>query len=114
MKALRKEESGTWEEFEPRFRVVKPYRPQKVKKQPQLELAFDHIPIKPTLAEQRRRAFDGFRFSMPKPAAGLASAGERRDEKGGSARAPTETATGSTAAIAARSSAQSVEVESGE
>lgn len=69
LKALRKEESGNWEEFEPRFRVVKPYRPQKVKKQPQLELAFDHIPVKPTLAEQRRRAFDGFRFSMPKPVA---------------------------------------------
>ena len=69
LKALRKEEDGGWEEFEPRFRVVKPYRPQKVKKQPQLELAFDHIPVKPTLTEQRRRAFDGFRFSMPKPVA---------------------------------------------
>ena len=69
LKALRKEGDNPWEEFDPRFRVVKPYRPQKVKKQPQLELAFDHIPIKPTLAEQRRRAFDGFRFSMPKPAA---------------------------------------------
>ena len=69
LKALRKEGSQAWEEFDPRFRVVKPYRPQKVKKQPQLELAFDHIPIKPTLSDQRRRAFDGFRFSMPKPAA---------------------------------------------
>jgi len=69
LKALRKEEGAYWEEFDPRFRVVKPYRPQKVKKQPQLELAFDHIAVKPTLADQRRRAFDGFRFSMPKPAA---------------------------------------------
>lgn len=69
LKAIRKEGDDEWEEFDPRFRVVKPYRPQKVKKQPQLELAFDRIPVKPTLSDQRRRAFDGFRFSMPKPAA---------------------------------------------
>ena len=69
LKVLRKEEGAAWEEFEPRFRVVKPYRPQKAKKQPQLELAFDRFYEKPTLAEQRRRAFDGFRFSMPKPVA---------------------------------------------
>ena len=54
LKALRKEEDGGWEEFEPRFRVVKPYRPQKVKKQPQLELAFDHIPVKPTLSHMQK------------------------------------------------------------
>ena len=69
LKAFRKEEGDAWEEFDPRFRVVKPYRPQKAKAQPQMELLFDHIPVKPTLAEQRRRAFDGFRFSMPKPIA---------------------------------------------
>jgi hypothetical protein len=69
LKAIRKEGDDEWEEFDPRFRVVKPYRPQKAKRVPQLELAFDHIPIKPTLSDQRRRAFDGFRFSMPKPAA---------------------------------------------
>jgi hypothetical protein len=69
LKALRKEGTDAWEEFAPRFRVVKPYRPQKVKTQPQLELAFDRIPVKPALADQRRRAFDGFRFSMPKPVA---------------------------------------------
>lgn len=69
LKALRKDGDDSWEEFEPRFRVVKPYRPQKPKKLPQLELAFDHIPVKPPLAEQRRKAFDGFRFSLPKPVA---------------------------------------------
>ncbi len=75
LKALRKyDESPVWEDFEPRFRVVNPYRPQKVKKQPQMELEFDHIPVKPLLADQRRRAFDGFRFSMPKQ---VASAVER-------------------------------------
>jgi len=69
LKALRKDGNDAWEEFEPRFRVVKPYRPQKTKKLPQLELALDRIPVKPTLADQRRKAFDGFRFSMPKPVA---------------------------------------------
>jgi len=69
LKAIRKEGDEAWEEFDPRFRVVKPYRPKKAKAQPQMELAFDRIPVKPTLAEQRRRAFDGFRFSMPKQVA---------------------------------------------
>lgn len=69
LKAICKEDDDSWDEFEPRFRVVKPYRPKKTKKQPQMELAFDRMPVKPTLADQRRRAFDGFRFSMPKPVA---------------------------------------------
>jgi hypothetical protein len=75
LKALRKEGARAWEEFEPRFRVVKPYRPAKVKKEPQLELAFARIPEKPvppTLAEQRRKAFNAFRFSLPKPIAAAA------------------------------------------
>lgn len=69
LKAVRKEESGGWEEFEPRFRVVKPYRPLRAKEEPQLELAFEKLAVKPSLADQRRRAFDGFRFAMPKPVA---------------------------------------------
>ena len=71
LKAVRKEESGGWEEFEPRFRVVKPYRPLKAKEEPQLELAFEKLAVKPSLADQRRRAFDGFRFAMPKPVAAV-------------------------------------------
>ena len=69
LKALRKEGDNKWYEFEPRFRVVKPYRPKKAKKQPQLELGLGEMPVISSIAEQRRRAFDGFRFALPKQVA---------------------------------------------
>jgi hypothetical protein len=69
LEAIRKEDDGFWQKFEPHFRVVKPYRPQKVKKEPNMELAFDYVPRRPLLADQRRRAFDRFRLSMPKDVA---------------------------------------------
>ena len=69
LKALRKENDSYWQEFDPRFRVVQPYRPRKPKPTPQLELGLGAIPVKSSISEQRRRAFDGFRFTMPKPVA---------------------------------------------
>jgi hypothetical protein len=75
LRALRKREDRPWEEFAPDFRVVQPYRPRKVKPSPQLELELGPIPTKPTavsLAQQRKWAFDRFRFSLPKPVAARA------------------------------------------
>jgi hypothetical protein len=75
LRALRKHEGQSWEEFTPTFRVVQPYRPRKAKPSPQLELDLGPVATKPpewTLAQQRRRAFDSFRFSLPKPVAARA------------------------------------------
>ena len=69
LKALRKEDDSYWEEFDPRFRVVHPYRPRKPKQTPQLELSLGAVQVKSSVSEQRRRAFDSFRFSLPKPIA---------------------------------------------
>ena len=69
LKALRKGIASSWQEFDPRFRVVQPYRPRKPKKTPQLELGLGVVQVKSSISEQRRRAFDGFRFTMPKPVA---------------------------------------------
>ena len=69
LKAVRKGIDSYWQEFDPRFRVVQPYRPKKPKKTPQLELSLGGLQAKPSLSEQRRRAFDEFRFAMPKPVA---------------------------------------------
>lgn len=70
-----------WEPFDPAFRLVKPYRPSKSKARPappapaardQLSFGFfDTVsapPPKPTLSlpQQRKRAFDRFRFALPK------------------------------------------------
>lgn len=72
LRALRKSEGKAWEEFTPTFRVVQPYRPRKAKPSSQLELNLGMIATKPpelTRAQQRRRAFDSFRFSLPKAVA---------------------------------------------
>ncbi len=69
LKARFKEVGSDWEPFVPPFRVVKPYRPKKAKENPSMELAFDYIPRRPLLADQRRQAFDGFRLSVPKDVA---------------------------------------------
>ncbi|MEX1119058.1 MAG: hypothetical protein WEB60_09710 [Terrimicrobiaceae bacterium] len=71
LKAFRKGNDGAWEEFTPSFRLVQPNHPQKVKSQNDREpdLPFDFIPARPLLADQRRRAFHGFRASMPKEVA---------------------------------------------
>ncbi len=75
LRAVRKDEGRPWEEFAPAFRVVPPYRSRKIKPSPQLELNFgpDEAP-RPTLspAQQRKRAFDSFRFSLPRPVAAQA------------------------------------------
>ena len=67
--------SRSWDPFTPRFRLVHPYRrapkPKKKKSSPQLTL-FTPEQLgkpKPTPAQRRKRAFDGFRFSLPKPVA---------------------------------------------
>ncbi len=83
LEAVRKAaESPRWEPFQPGFRLVKPYRPSKAKKksaatkspaasQDQLSFGFlDEVPKpEPTLAQQRKQAFDRFRFSLPKDVA---------------------------------------------
>src|ERR1700724_2776757 len=67
LSAMRKEPGMPWTEFTPKFRIVQPYRPRKkAAPSPQLELNLGVIPIRRTpdsLASQRRRAFDQFRFS---------------------------------------------------
>ena len=75
LKAVRKEAGGMlWRTFQPIFRMVRPYRRAATKRTTpfQLELSFapevSSMP-KMTLADQRKRAFDGFRFSLPKEVA---------------------------------------------
>lgn len=74
---------GPWEPFLPDFRVVHPYRPRKprgARRENGDQLAFDFFdqtiqprPAEPlTPAQQRRRAFDQFRFSLPRPVAKVA------------------------------------------
>jgi len=76
LRALRKTCGEPWTEFAPQFRVVQPYRPRKkAPPTPQMELNLGVIPVvRPaeSLAAQRRRAFDKFRFSLPKPVAARA------------------------------------------
>lgn len=79
LRAVRKRaDERAWKEFAPVFRLVHPYRRAKVPVKPkvpveQLELALAASSGKPfappSLAEQRKRAFDGFRFSLPKEVA---------------------------------------------
>jgi hypothetical protein len=78
--------SGEWRELSPTFRLVAPYRPlrrrtgisRQAKKDTAVgQLGFDlggdaapvEKPIPLTPAQLRRRAFDQFRFSLPKPVA---------------------------------------------
>ena len=75
LRALRKNDGQSWEEFAPTFRVVRPYRPRRVKPSPQLELDLGPVAMKlPDLspAQQRKRAFDRFRFSLPRAVAARA------------------------------------------
>lgn len=75
LRALRKTEGEPWKEFAPAFRVVRPYRSRKrAAPSPQLELNLGAIPVAypDTAAARRRRAFDQFRFSLPKPVAARA------------------------------------------
>ncbi|MDF1658025.1 MAG: PcfJ domain-containing protein [Verrucomicrobiales bacterium] len=77
--AVRRHRSeGLWTPFIPEFRIIHPYRPRRVpqkKAAPTEQLAFDFFeetfepekPLQETKAQQRKRAFDKFRFSMPKP-----------------------------------------------
>lgn len=73
---------SSWEPFLPEFRVVHPYRPKRKTagvrgRSPQL--AFDFFddtfdpnpPVRLTPAQQTRKAFECFRFSMPKPVAAV-------------------------------------------
>jgi hypothetical protein len=73
-----------WEPFVPVFRLVAPYRraakkPAKPEPRPAAaeQLAFDLLdstPVRPKplpIAAQRKRAFDSFRFSLPKEVAGV-------------------------------------------
>ena len=87
--AVCKGEDGPWENFVPDFRLVAPYRPSAAKRkkaaktkkvvadaeQMTLDLFADappqprRKPAPPPLAVQRKRAFDAFRFSLPKEVA---------------------------------------------
>lgn len=86
-----KKTADSWEPFVPEFRLVAPYRrttkptSKKVEKssslpEPANQLGFDlfdqlpvskkpQVPAPPSMAEQRKRAFDSFRFSLPKEVA---------------------------------------------
>jgi len=77
----RHEDGGPWRTFQPEFRLVKPYRGRKTppKKKPDGEeqFVFDFFPDtfsrppaeRDSLSRQRTRAFDSFRFSLPRPVA---------------------------------------------
>lgn len=76
LRALHKEDGKTWQQFAPISRVVQPYRPLR-KAKPSAQLEFDlgatTAPVREnSLATQRKRAFDKFRFSLPKPVAARA------------------------------------------
>lgn len=69
LKAVRKNGDSKWVEFDPCFCVVHPYRSRKPKIVPQLEFDLGGTAVRSSLPDQRRRAFDAFRFAMPKPVA---------------------------------------------
>lgn len=82
---MRRGRGEAWQAFSPEFRLVHPYRPAKTAtakstaKRPANQLVFDFFddsvarrhdaPLTP--AQKRKRAFDQFRFSLPKPVARL-------------------------------------------
>ncbi len=81
---VRRGRAANWESFVPEFRLVHPYRsvapaPKEKSAAPGNQLLFDFFdeaavrrldaPLTP--ARCRKRAFDGFRFSLPKPVARL-------------------------------------------
>lgn len=72
LRAVQKTGGAAWREFTPAFRVVRPYRPKrKPKPLAQLELNLGPVATRPrdSVAAQRKRAFDAFRFSLPRPVA---------------------------------------------
>ena len=78
---MRRGRAANWEPFVPEFRLIHPYRPLKKptapKEKPSDQLCFDFlseteqirsaVPLTPS--QRRKRAFDQFRFSLPKRAA---------------------------------------------
>ncbi|MAS95779.1 MAG: hypothetical protein CMO55_21460 [Verrucomicrobiales bacterium] len=76
---MRRGVNGQWQPFSPEFRLVYPYRPKKrntsTEKRNKEQLCFDFFeqtskqPEPKTPSEQRKRAFEQFRFSLPKPVA---------------------------------------------
>lgn len=78
---MRRGRAGAWENFTPEFRLVYPYRPARKTvpktRDPGPQLCFDfadsltetNAPLTPS--QQRKRAFDQFRFSLSKPVAHL-------------------------------------------
>lgn len=76
---IRRGRGSSWQPFVPEFRLVHPYRPGKNrkpgKKVPGSQLVFDFLEeaagpapeLSVTPAQRRKRAFDSFRFSLPKP-----------------------------------------------
>src|SRR4051794_20077965 len=69
---IKRRQTTTSEPFEPLFQLVHPYRRDRVSSKPappvQMELAFPTAKkpaAAPTLDEQRKRAFDKFRLSLP-------------------------------------------------
>lgn len=80
-RAVRRGGGGDWREFVPEFRVIHPYRPKRRRSKRKAEVVdpdqlafgfFDETHSESpdrglTPAEQRKEAFDRFRFSMPKP-----------------------------------------------
>lgn len=76
---MRRGASGPWQPFSPDFRLVYPYRPRKTstpsRKQSKEQLCFDFFeqtskqPEPKNPAEHKKRAFEQFRFSLPKPVA---------------------------------------------
>src|SRR5690349_648589 len=71
LRAVQKKDGEPWKEFTPSFRVVRPYRRKKERPSPQLELNLGLVVSRPSgsVAAQRKRAFDAFRFSLPRPVA---------------------------------------------
>ena len=78
LRAVRKDEDDVaWTAFEPAFRLIRPYRRERARKpgpesapaQLDLGLEVGTVAPRPTRAQLRKRAFDGFRFSLPKEVA---------------------------------------------
>ena len=81
LRAVRKTAPEPWQEFTPVFRIVRPYRRKKRRTEPQLEFGFaagTSLKEEPSLSDQRRHAFDQFRFSLPKPVAARAEKFQNR------------------------------------
>lgn len=75
LRAVRKPKGRPWQEFDPTSRLIGPYRRQRPlppdKGQPDLGLRVTpaHGRVDMSLKAQRKRAFDAFRFSFPRPVA---------------------------------------------